>query len=401
MRAANWCIVSAITVNVSANVVRDFNTLFSSHFLIVPRGKIICKRIYRDMQNIAIIFGGRSVEHDVSILTGLHAARHVRDDVRVYLVYIDKQNRFWVAKNLKKLRVRECHFSNGYLCVGRRRTKIDVALNCCHGGIGEGGELAVVVGVAGVPLVGPGYESARSMMSKVLTRKILQAAGFAQPQIYSDIMSDTLQDIVHSVIVKPDTLGSSIGISVVKSKDELDSAIELARSFDNSVIVEQFIEGALEVNCAAFQSNGEIILSECEVMKKNEGLLGFDDKYLGEVPQFVRKGSGGKIAPAPIDPQLVPIFDKIKELTKRAYELFGASGVVRCDFLVVGDEIYLNEINSVPGFLSYHLFIRAGIPYGVLIDMLCREAITKHANRRTLVTEFPSTVLEVNRLLVG
>ena len=339
------------------------------------------------MRKIAIIFGGKSVEHEVSILTGLHAAKNVLEGVKVQLVYLDRDNKMWQAKSLDRLRAKKL-----------KKVDADVVLNCCHGGVGEAGELAAMLEVMGIPVTSSGVVAAKKMMSKAESRKILsENKAFIQPQyvVLSCIgMTDILQDIV---VVKPDTLGSSIGVSVARDSAELRSAIELALSFDERVIVEEFLEGAVEVNCAAFRLGEDIIVSECEVIGDSmSGILGFSDKYLGEVPQFIIKKKTVEVP----NPKYEKLFEQIKSLTRQAYELFEADGVVRCDFLVVGDKIYLNELNSVPGFLAYHLFMRAGIPYGVLIDMVCRQAIDKFKSRQNKVTKFQSNILENNRALV-
>jgi len=337
---------------------------------------------------IVLVFGGRSVEHDVSILTGLHAARHVLEGTRVYLVYMDRDNRFWLAKNLDRL-------SHRRWCWARMRDKVDVVLNCCHGGVGEAGELAALLKVYGIPFTSSEPESASKMMSKSTTRSVID--GSSLPTISWKSMRDIPQDIVGisdilPQIVKPDLLGSSIGVSVIRDVAQFEPAVQLAMSFGRMVVVERFLEGAVEVNCAAFRCGSEVLTSECEeVSSMSDKLLTFNDKYLGPAPQF--KGKSGKV-------NTHPLSDKIKELTRKAYELFGASGIVRCDFLIHEGEIYLNEINSVPGFLSYHLFLRAGIPYGMLIDMVCRQAISDFRAKQDFVTEFSSSILEINRSLV-
>jgi len=355
------------------------------------------ENIYNFMKNLVIVFGGRSVEHDVSILTGLHAAKNVCDGVSVYLVYLDRDNKFWLAKNLNRLCHRSCWFADGRLCYGKRQVKVDVVLNCCHGGIGEAGELAAMMKVVDIPITSSETESALKMMSKSTTRKIL---GDSDTNTIDCIcMCDIPQDIVDMrdklpLIIKPDSLGSSIGISVAKNLEELKNAIDLAFMFDKKIVIEKFLEGAIEINCAAFKYGDEIVVSECELVEKDE-ILGFSDKYLGESPQFVKKQSQSK--PNTKDEHL---FDRIKGLVRQAYYLFDASGIVRCDFLVVGDSIYLNEINSVPGFLSYHLFMRSGIPYSVLIDMVCRQAILDFEKDNSLLTDFQSNIIQVNRALV-
>lgn len=394
------------------------------------------------IKNLVVTYGGRSAEHDVSILSGLHASRHVLGGARVHLVYLDRDNVMWVGaglgnldfytpKNKKKFRgVSHAWFSDGYLykraLLGRvkRVCKVDVVLNLCHGGVGEAGELASYLEMVNIPITSSQVLGAKKMMSKILTREILVGEDWAQPE-YTSIscsLPDVFpQDIVDAdnntsqewggmygilskfpLIVKPDTLGSSIGISIARDVRELREAVELALLFDGNMIVEEFLEGAIEVNCAGFKFHDDVLVSECEVVNKDGGsLFDFEKKYLGPAPQMGKKHGQEE----EIDEGLKPIFDEIKNLTRRAYELFGASGVVRCDFLVKFDDqklprIYLNELNSVPGFLAYHLFHRAGMPYGVLIDMVSRQAIDEYKKRTKFEVRFPSEILKNNRTLV-
>ena len=410
------------------------------------------------MKNLVIIFGGTSVEHDISILTALHAAHNVVGGARVHFVYITKKGRMVVGRSLADIdyfisgakgRVRECRFENGTLYVkgrlGQRRLcRVDVVLNCCHGGPGENGQLAALLDMADVPMVGCDTHSASVLMSKITTREKLVFHGFAQPKFIQCSRKHYLKNpeacvesicstIPFPLIIKPNTLGSSIGIAIAKTREELAQALELAFSFDSKVIVEDYLDVFFEVNCSAFLHNDKIWVSKCEDISsssmpdttpdvvakdkvtceiiadltakyKNE-FLKFEDKYLRSARPVLKKslGEGNEV----VEPYKQRIFEQIQDLMHKAYELFGCSGVVRGDFLVVKKdnsegaeyEIYLNEINTVPGFLAYHLWIKSGVPYGVLIDMLVKQAIAQHKDKAQEITYFPSTVLEQNRSL--
>jgi len=355
------------------------------------------------MKNVAIIYGGRSVEHDISILTALHAKKHVSEDVNVILVYLTRENKMVVGRCLENIdfyidgkgRVKDCWFRDSKLFIGKRSAKIDVVINCCHGGVGERGEVAAMLNVSGIPITSSNFFAAGKMMSKTATRDILLKNKFLQPKY-----SISGKNISFPVIVKPDGLGSSIGINIANNEEELKSAIELALNLDNKVIVEEYLQNAMEINCSAFRLKEKIWVSECEVVNEdNEGLFDFATKYLNSGSGFIKKS--GKDEPE-IDEKLNKVFDEIKKQTQNAYEIFNASGVVRADFLVVGyperPRIYLNEINTVPGFLSYHMWMRAGIPYTALLDMVIKQAISELKMEK--ITVYKSDILEKNRKLV-
>jgi D-alanine-D-alanine ligase len=351
------------------------------------------------MRNIAVIFGGRTVEHDISILTGLHAAMHI-EGARVHLVYLNRENKMSTGRCLADIdfhmnavkRAKRCWFAEGHLHRGGRKIKIDAVLNCCHGGVGENGELAGYFKVAGIPITSCDYISAANMQSKTRTREILSAAGFKQPKYFAvDKGGGVVGGIDFPVIVKPDTLGSSIGISVARNEEELASALELVFEMDNRAIVEEFFENIEEVNCSAMRAMGEVKVSACEKIDAKREFLDYESKYLDAGSGFIKKGRE-------IEEQ--KDYSEIKELTRRAYELFGACGVVRADFMIYRDTVYLNEINTIPGFLAYHLWVRAGIPYALMLDLLIKQAIEDAELSKSVKTVFKSDILAKNRGLV-
>ena len=378
------------------------------------------------MKNIAVIFGGNSVEHDISILTGLHAARHV-ENFHVHHVYLTRDNQMLTGGNIanidahinNKIKGKHCHFRDGKLYIKNKSIPIVSALNCCHGGVGENGELSAYLSVAGIPVTSSPHVSASIMQSKTQTREILQRNGFVQPKFVTfsrdEINPSAVQinDVLHTliinqinfpVIVKPDTLGSSIGINVANNETELGNALEIAFKLDRAVIVEQFLQNIREINCSAMRVGNQIKVSECEQICTKKQFLDFDTKYLDAESGFIKKGkdeNGKKLRKAPQgeDNADQKLFDEIKQMTARAYQLFGASGIVRADFIVVDNQIYLNEINTIPGFLSYHLWARAGIPYGVLINEAVTQSIHEFKNRNPEISSFKSDILVKNRQL--
>lgn len=367
------------------------------------------------MKNIVIIFGGKSVEHDISILTGLHAARNVVEGRKIHLVYLTRDNTMVEGgRDLKTYisgasKRKPVFFQNGCLHIKKwwglkKVCKVDVLLNCCHGGAGEGGELSAFFKLNNIPISCSDMITSAILMSKSRTREMLdKCQGFLQPKYmkFDDIRAFDAEKVVKSLelplVVKPDKLGSSIGITRVSTVQELDYAARLAFSLDDTVIVEEFIDFDKEINCAAFEYRGQIITSKCETTKQgeNQQIFDFSEKYLDGPSGFTSK----KLKPEE-EEEDTELCERISSLTRRAYELFGCRGVVRMDFLVKGGKIYLNEVNTVPGFMAYHLFVLAGIQYGTLLEMIIDEAIREHSNQPAKKTEYKSDVLQVNRRLV-
>ena len=366
------------------------------------------------MKSLVVIFGGDSVEHDISVLTGLHCARHITDDYRVILVYLTRTGQMVTSgacgtlsqvDNYTSNRIpngKVCFFANGSLfrksAFGIRKVCTPVAVvNCCHGGVGEDGRLAALMDVVRVPITSCPPLAAMKIQSKAATRELLNAAGFPQPKFVvvagrspDGVVSTILETIGFPLIIKPNTLGSSIGITVAKTNDELVAALILAFELDSEVIVEQYLENIREVNCSAFFASDNINVSQCELVTNDEPILDFSAKYLSKGSGFVKKSAKSATQ--------IPEQPEIQALTRRAYELFGARGIIRADFMVAGGVIYLNEINSVPGFLCYHLWLKSGIPYGTLISLVAEQSQRDAA--RTVKTTFPSEILERNRALV-
>ena len=344
------------------------------------------------MLRIGVIYGGNSTEHDISVLTGLHLAKHVTENYQLNLIYLTHENRAVVGS----------HKIDDYISgkASRAKTfrtwhKLDCVINCCHGGMGEDGTLAAVLKFYHIPITSCDAASGWLQQSKIATRQILTAAGFLQPRFQVVTNLDMQQiKLPLPLVVKPDMQGSSIGVTVARTDDELRTAIETALSLDARVIVEEYITEMREVNVAVMRENGQVITSALEIVG-GEKFFSFDEKYFNADSGFVKKSSH-----TPDDEFLTKIEPQIKTLAERAYQIFQSCGVVRVDFMVQGEKIYLNEINTVPGFMAYHLWLKAKIPYGVVIDNLIQDAIARQQKNKQFVTYYNSEILVKNRQLV-
>lgn len=343
-------------------------------------------------QNIAVIFGGVSNENEISVITGTMACNILSEGGKEVLpVYISQRGQFYAGKELANLNT---YKQNGfeksrfaiiadrgvYLLNNRRKIKkffkADCVLNCCHGGYGEGGGLSGICAAAGLPLAGAGAFESAGFMDKYLTKIILIGLNVKTvPYTYVRQCDGIPQEsVTYPSIVKPVSLGSSIGIQKVNDSEELKSALECAFIYDNAAIVEKFIENRREINCAAYYANDKIHVSECEEAVTEGDILSFEDKY---------QGGGRSIIPADIPAESSA---RIQEITRSVYEKLNMRGIVRFDF-ILSDDIYLSEINTVPGSLAYYLFSKNFKDFYGVLDSLTSQAETDFAlASKTLLT---------------
>lgn len=313
-------------------------------------------------KTIAVIFGGVSNENEISVITGTMAANVLKSGGgQVVPLYLSQKGELYTGEQLLDINTfkdggyekaaRASVTRGGVLELNKRGkvkkfTKVDVALNCCHGGLGEGGGVCGLFGLCGIPLASAGMFESAAFMDKYFTKLVLGSLGVkVAPYVYFRSPNDALcaEKLGYPVIVKPAKLGSSIGIAKAGDRDELMSAVEAAFFYDDGVIVEKYFSDRREINCAAYLSGGKVITSECEEAITKGDILSYDDKYAG----------GGKSQlPADLPKE---ISDKIKALTAEVYSRLNMRGIVRFDYILCGGEVYLSEINTVPGSLSYYL----------------------------------------------
>ena len=332
-------------------------------------------------EKIAVIFGGMSNENEISVITGTMAANVLKgtafDPIPVYIAQngdIYGGQLLFDIKNFKgeiyKKAPRAIIADGGiYLLSKRGKIKKHIALcaalTCCHGGAGEGGGLFGVCEMAGIPLAGAGIFESSAFMDKYLTKIVLKGLGVktAEYDYVTDVEKyKTGGDMPQfPLIVKPVNLGSSIGVERVETPEELENALKTSLIYDSAAIVEKYFEKRREINCAAYFYDGEVITSECEEALSNGGILSFEDKY---------QGGGKSVFPADLPPNMSQL---IKKTTKKVYSSLNMRGIVRFDYIVSGKEVYLSEINTVPGSLSYYLLSKGFKDfYGVLEKVICQ-----------------------------
>ena len=364
------------------------------------------------MRNVAVVFGGRSMENEISVLTGLFVMNVLDGEkYQVIPLYLHTDGGTYTAKNMKDLQVfKEKKFSSFTRvvldggCVYEMNTtkrrwkklaKIDVAINCCHGGFGEGGGVSALMEYNVIPFASPDLTSSGVFMDKCMTKLVMRALGVptldyirVNEQDYRKRGAFLLKSmegrLKYPVIVKPAHLGSSIGIAVANNENEARRAIESAFELDERVIVEKYLPKKQDVNCAVCCLHGEICVSEIETAF-GDGVYSFEEKYVK------RRGDGGGVSVGKMTNDggryalNGDLREKIRAYAKTIYKRMNLFGVVRMDFLVSGDKVYLCEVNTVPGSLAYYLFCERVSDARTFFGDLIEEAVVAHSERKKRV----------------
>ena len=377
--------------------------------------------------NIGVFFGGASVEHDISILSAMQAMAALnRERYEVYPLYLNKTGilvsgtalsdvkTFKSSALVKKKSIPITLVKENqsvvlrYLKGWKKPVRLDVILPVVHGTNSEDGSVAGYLNVIGAVYGGSDVIASAIGQDKVIFKHILENSKLPiVPWFWyygKDVQASQVsiltqaKQIGYPLIIKPSNLGSSVGIELVKSEDELFGAIERASQFDEKIVIEKAITHLREVNCSVLNIKGKHTASVLEEVSKSDEILSFTDKY--------QRGGKGKhnapskgmasldrLIPAPIEDVLTK---QIQDLATTCARLLNVGGVVRIDFLMdtQTNQVYLNEINTIPGSLSFYLWKESGIDFESLMDILIQGAIEREQRKEHLVHTFESSVLE-------
>jgi len=388
---------------------------------------------------VAVLFGGRSVEHEVSVISG-HQAMDALDQAGfpVLPIYITKQGDWYAGEGLHNLDIyREqtfhaaglknvyrvslspdrsirqlvVHPGTGGGLLGGKSPKLwaDVFFPVFHGTHGEDGSLQGLFELADVPYVGSGVLASAIGMDKIQQKGVFATAGIpvldcmevsrAEWEAGRDeVVGRVEAKYRYPVMVKPVCLGSSVGVSSCANRAALEDALALALELDGRALVEQALTDFIEINCSVLGPPERA--SVCEQPARTESVLSFDDKYKhGGSKKLGRGGaqSAGmaglqRLVPAPIGDALTA---EVKAAALKAFRAIGASGVVRVDFLYdrAGKRLLINEINTTPGSLSYYLWEEEGLRFDQLVAELVRIALARHELQRATVYSFSANLL--------
>lgn len=361
---------------------------------------------------IGLFFGGRSVEHGVSVVT----AKQVYDALvaggrSVHCIYMTESGQWLLRPSMPDLRgiaglplgaaafeaeyrkgARPCRLamdSGGLTLITKgllpasSRLNIDLAFPATHGSHGEDGSLQGLFELLGVPFVGSGVAASAILMDKARAKEVLRAHGLPVldgvqvPRIEwlkngDEILKDAVGKFSYPLFVKPNDLGSSIAVSLAQSKEELAFALDVVYHFSSTALIEPAVEDAKEVNCAVLDGS-PVRASVCESPIPASEVLSYEDKYLHGSKEQGMEGSSREL-PADLAPETTRL---VQDMAISAFNVAGASGTARVDFLLrAGEtEVYINEVNTIPGSMAIYLWEASGLSSKDLVEQLIETAL--------------------------
>ncbi|MBQ3063063.1 MAG: D-alanine--D-alanine ligase [Clostridia bacterium] len=395
---------------------------------------------------VAVVCGGSSVEHEVSVITAMQAAAALdRSKYTPIALYITKDNRFFTGDNLLDINsykdiptalknamevIPVRHEGKSVLMSFPPKTfgkgtfiPVDVVLTAVHGTNVEDGTLQGLLEYWGVPYSGCNVCASAAGMDKWVMKSLFRAQGIpcleglllSRNEFYSDIeksLDMVEQKFGYPVIVKPSNLGSSVGISKARDRAALENSLSEALGFAQTAIVERAVQNLREINCAVLGDIDSARPSVCEEPLNATDILTYKDKYQsgggtkggklggkagGDKLSGGAKGASGMASLSRQIPADIPadMEARVKELAVKAFQAIGASGVARVDFLLDGEggELFVNEINTVPGSLAYYLWEAGGMSFTQLVDELITLALKKQRDKEKLSFSFDTNLL--------
>ena len=386
---------------------------------------------------LGVIFGSRSCEHEVSIISGVQLARSAdRNKYDIWPIYIAKDGRWYTgeklldihtytpfdpyAKGITRVTLDLTAGSGALISYQQEKglfakgvtpvtvTKLDCVIPVMHGLHGEDGTLQGLLELANIPYSSTGVAGSAIGMDKIMMKQVFRGMGFpVLPDLFA-LRSEWRADpeaviarveaaLPYAVFCKPSCLGSSIGVSRADDRQALREALDLAFTYDRRVLIEKGLDHPVEVNCSVLGFDSEVNASVTEMPTTSGGdLLDFADKYLA--------GSGSKgmaslkrVMPAPVGEEMTA---RIEDLSKRIFRALDCKGVVRIDYMLTQeDELYITEINTIPGSMAFYLWQQSGLPYARLIDKLVEYANRAFAEKNENNYAYTSDIL--NGVVLG
>ena len=382
-------------------------------------------------KHVGVIFGSRSCEREVAIISAVQLMRFADPEkYDIVPVYIDEHGSWYTGEALKEIGtykpfnpekkgIRKVFpdLSSGsgallYLNKGSGllakdkleiAARIDVYIVVMHGMNGEDGTLQGLMELANIPYTSTGVTGSAVGMDKIIMKEFFRGADlpvlpgewYTRREYAEDapkIISDVSGKLGFPVFVKPANLGSSIGVSRADNEEELKDALELAFEYDRRVLVEKGLDKPVELNCSVLGYDDDILASPIEMPLNQDEFLDFRDKYLG--------GNGSKgmasltrVLPAPIEDSLK---NEIEEMSKKIFRLMDCKGVVRIDYMFdrLSEKLFITEINTIPGSLAFYLWEKDGISYRELIDRMIACAEKAHDDRNKTNYAYTSDILK-------
>lgn len=371
---------------------------------------------------LGVIFGGESVEHEISVISAVQAMKALNPEkYEIVPIYIAKDRTWYTGALLQDLDLYKdfdnlkryaknvvLYNTDGRFVLQSKKgfkkivNEVDIVLPIMHGTNGEDGTIQGYLNMVGVPYAESNIFAATIGQDKVFQKQILEAEKLPITEYtwffdheylenFNDIKK-SVKEIGYPVIVKPARLGSSIGIKKANNEDELKQAIDQAIRYDDKILVEKVVKNLIELNCAVLGNKESSETSLIEEVLGTDEFLSYDDKYING------KKSKGMLSTNRIIPADIPkkIEKEIKELSKEVFRVLNFSGVVRIDYLMDSkkDKIYINEVNTIPGSLSFYLFDNKEKNYTKLLDEIINIAIKDYKNRENKTHSFEINILK-------
>ena len=378
---------------------------------------------------VGVIFGGETVEHEVSIISALQAMEHMdQDKYDIIPIYIAKDRTWYCGKLLMDIDVfrnfndlkkyaNKCTLVNkdGKFYLQKTNglfrkdiTDLDIAFPIVHGNNVEDGSLAGLLESIGIPYVGSGVLGSALGQDKVVMKQVFKSMNLPVVDYVwfydtdyaevSDDIKNKIFDLGYPVVVKPAKLGSSVGITYVTEPKDIDKAIDDAIQYDNKIIVEKAVDNLVEVNCSVLGNYAYQQTSEIEEVKGKKDMLTYQDKYLGNGKgakgglKTQGMASASRIIPARIDSKTE---EEVRDIACEAFKALNMSGVCRIDFLINKEtrQVYINEPNTIPGSLSFYLWEPTGKEYHELLDDIITLAIKDYKAKHKKIYSFDTNIL--------
>ena len=372
-------------------------------------------------KNLAVTFGGRTVEHDISIITASQLMHNAdKNKYNVIPLYIDRDGIWYTGDALLDMKVFSS-FDPGtkgikrvflscaadamlYECKKNKPIcRIDVVIPAMHGMHGEDGTIQGLFELSDIPYASAGVTGSAVGMDKIVMKAafagfgfpVLESLFFERDEFYADgefVCEKVEKKLSYPVFVKPANLGSSIGINRANDRDGLKFALEVAAQYDRRLLVEKAVTDILEVNCAVLGTAGDAQTSVIEQPVTSSQFLGFEDKYLSSGKTKGMESAGRKI-PADISAEMA---DKVKQLSLDIFKSLDLKGVVRIDYIIdkASGKLYVNEVNTIPGSFAFYLWEPAGVPFPALVDSLVSIAEKQMREKKKSSFAFDSSVLK-------
>lgn len=368
------------------------------------------------MKNVIVLFGGVSPEHEVSIISGLQVIDKIdRTKFSTFAIKLTQdglleyyERLFWMQDYLK-IKPRNINFGKDnkgafFQTTGifKKKVYIDIAYLAFHGGLGESGQIQGLLETLGVPYTSSNTEGSAIAMNKVLTKEVLESYQIKtvpwvrafSTEIRHDLdktVNDAVNKLSLPVIIKPSHLGSSIAINIAKTKADLKKYLLEASQVDSEILIEKFMTNFAEYNISVRKIGDNLEVSEIEKPVSKDEILSFADKYQRGGKKTGGMASLSRELPAKINSKLRA---RIEDIAKKSFKLIRAKGMLRIDFMYVNNEIYVTEINPIPGSMAFYLWEASGISFKNQITDLLNQAIIDDENRKSKLLKYDSDIVE-------